>query len=398
MADDENFSSVADALQAGLENLGKWSRKTDETDVYSICLALDPNYKLEYARAQWDADAFDEGKKKLEAAFDYYHAPVTPQPSPSEPIPPASSQPPTQYGHSWMRSAILARQSSEKSIADPRHELALYLTSPLEEVADVVRWWGASERQTERELNVPNAFDYVRSSVQRNRRTERNGTPVQHSPIFLVYGIVFFNRELRTDETAYEWWSYLDKDRSGDAQPLASNQRLAVRIFSLVPNSMADERTGSTFTWLNSPLRSRQQAPPPKKKPTVKWRDMTSTIFSGKHKRGKGDNDDDNSENSDVDDDFADEAPNEPDMDNDDSELDVTDPDDIAEDGSKKVDSFDGESFDAASVINLDSRRLVDVLADKDLAPAAPRNTITLPPASTVVQDKVLTEADWDMT
>lgn len=125
---------------------------------------------------------------------------------------------------------------------------------------------------------------------------------------------------------------------------------------------------------------------------------MTSTIFSGKRKRGKGDNDDDNSENSDVDDDFADEAPNEPDMDNNDSELDVTDPDDIAEDGSKKVDSFDSESFDAASVINLDSRRLVDVLADKGLAPAAPRNTITLPPASTVVQDKVLTEADWDMT
>ncbi|KAG1792926.1 ribonuclease H-like domain-containing protein [Suillus plorans] len=185
MADDEKFSSIADALQAGLENLGKWSRKTDETDMYFICLALDPNYKLEYARAQWDADAFDEGKKKLEAAFDYYHAPVTPQPSPSEPIPSASSQPPTQYGHSWMRSAILAHQSSEKSIADPRHELALYLTSPLEEVADVVRWWGslshassrrrsASERQTERELNVPNAFDYVRSSVQQNCRTERN--------------------------------------------------------------------------------------------------------------------------------------------------------------------------------------------------------------------------------
>ncbi|KAG0701296.1 hypothetical protein DFH29DRAFT_755081, partial [Suillus ampliporus] len=64
-----------------------------------------------------------------------------------------------------------------------------------------------------------------------------------------------FDRELRTDESAYEWWSYMDKDRSGDAQPL----RLAVRISALVPNSMADERTGSTFTWLNSPLRSRQQ-------------------------------------------------------------------------------------------------------------------------------------------
>lgn len=178
---------------------------------------------------------------------------------------------------------------------------------------------------------------------------------------------------------------------------------------------MADERTGSTFTWLNSPLRSRQQvktlvrtvqirswyrynpsAPPPQKKPTIKWQDMSSAIFGGKRKRGKGDDND--SENSDVDDDFADEAPDEPDVESNDSELDVTDPDDIAENGSKKADSFDSEAFDAASIINLDSTTLADVLADKDLAPAAPKNTVTLLPASTLVQEKVLTEADWDMT
>ncbi|KAG2743482.1 hypothetical protein P692DRAFT_20745381, partial [Suillus brevipes Sb2] len=68
MAANDKFSSVAHALHAGLKNLGKWSRKTDKTDVCFICLALDPNYKLEYARSQWDTDAFDEGKKKLEAA------------------------------------------------------------------------------------------------------------------------------------------------------------------------------------------------------------------------------------------------------------------------------------------------------------------------------------------
>ncbi|OJA10178.1 hypothetical protein AZE42_01837 [Rhizopogon vesiculosus] len=47
MAADEKFSSIAYGLQADLENFGKWSRKTDETDVYFICLVLDPNYKLE---------------------------------------------------------------------------------------------------------------------------------------------------------------------------------------------------------------------------------------------------------------------------------------------------------------------------------------------------------------
>lgn len=225
-----------------------------------------------------------------------------------------------------------------------------------------------------------------------------------------------FDRELRTDESAYEWWSYLDKDRSGDAQPLA---RLAVRIFALVPNSMADERTGSTFTWLNSPLRSRQQvktlvrtvqirswykhdpsAPPPKKKPTVKWRDMSSTIFGSKRKRGKEDGTDNDSETSDVDDDFADEleaGPDEPEGNNDESDLDVTDPQDIAEDGSSKADSFDGEVFDAARIFNLDSEKLADVLADKDLTPAASRNTVILPPANTFERERVLTEADWDM-
>ncbi|KAG2060034.1 hypothetical protein BDR06DRAFT_1003087 [Suillus hirtellus] len=218
-----------------------------------------------------------------------------------------------------------------------------------------------------------------------------------------------FDRELQTDESAYEWWSYLDKDRSGDAQPLA---RLAVQIFVLVSNSMADERTGSTFTWLNSPLCSQQQvktlvrtvqirswykhdpsvhAPPPKKKPTVKWRDMSSTIFGGKHKRGK----DSDNKISDVDDDFADEL--EAPQANKDNGSD-SDPGDKAEDNSSQVDSFDGESFDAASIINLDSRRLADVLADKDLvAPAAPSDIVILPPASTFEQERVLTEADWDM-
>jgi hypothetical protein len=78
--------------------------------------------------------------------FDQYHAPVAaaPQLSP-KPIPESTERRlgATQYGHSWMRSTILARQSSEQNI-DPRHELILYLTSPLEEVADVVRWWGVS--------------------------------------------------------------------------------------------------------------------------------------------------------------------------------------------------------------------------------------------------------------
>jgi hypothetical protein len=32
------FEAVAPALSAGLENLSKWYRKTDDTDAYFICL------------------------------------------------------------------------------------------------------------------------------------------------------------------------------------------------------------------------------------------------------------------------------------------------------------------------------------------------------------------------
>jgi hypothetical protein len=34
----------------------------------------------------------------------------------------------------------------------------------------------------------------------------------------------------------------------------------AVKIFSITVNSMADERTASTITWLNSALRNRQKS------------------------------------------------------------------------------------------------------------------------------------------
>jgi hypothetical protein len=34
---------------------------------------------------------------------------------------------------------------------------------------------------------------------------------------------------------------------------------VAIKLFSIMVNSMADERTNSTFTWFNSPIRGRQE-------------------------------------------------------------------------------------------------------------------------------------------
>ncbi|KIJ07798.1 hypothetical protein PAXINDRAFT_89809 [Paxillus involutus ATCC 200175] len=63
-----------------------------------------------------------------------------------------------------------------------------------------------------------------------------------------------FNRRLRpkTESTA-DWWAAVQQDEDGGVLGA-----LALKIFSAVPISMADERTMSTITWLNSPRRSAQ--------------------------------------------------------------------------------------------------------------------------------------------
>lgn len=55
------------------------------------------------------------------------------------------------------------------------------------------------------------------------------------------------------DGDPLKWWRALETHPH--AKILAM---LAVKIFSICVNSMADERTNSTITWLNSPQRGRQ--------------------------------------------------------------------------------------------------------------------------------------------
>jgi hypothetical protein len=88
MAAIDRFSDMKDSISCGLENLEKWYRKTNDTDVYFICLgttasfsfinfdlislrALDPNYKTEYAEHQWDREPFINGMDKLKAKVSF---------------------------------------------------------------------------------------------------------------------------------------------------------------------------------------------------------------------------------------------------------------------------------------------------------------------------------------
>ena len=50
------------------------------------------------------------------------------------------------YGHSWMHETIKSRLASDVVSRNPRQELQDYLTAPLEEVDDVVAWWGVSNQ------------------------------------------------------------------------------------------------------------------------------------------------------------------------------------------------------------------------------------------------------------
>jgi len=74
MAAHPKFSGLENAIRAGLKNLQKWYRKADDTDVYFICLTLDPNWKLAYTEEKWDPEFFQAGRLRLESVFDAYAA------------------------------------------------------------------------------------------------------------------------------------------------------------------------------------------------------------------------------------------------------------------------------------------------------------------------------------
>ena len=50
-----------------------------------------------------------------------------------------------QYGSSWMRAVVWFRHDAEHSVLEPRDELKWYIESPLEDVENVVTWWGVSD-------------------------------------------------------------------------------------------------------------------------------------------------------------------------------------------------------------------------------------------------------------
>ncbi|KAJ7022699.1 hypothetical protein C8F04DRAFT_1310168 [Mycena alexandri] len=132
MAATEKFAPMRDSINAGLENLEKWYGKTDDTNVYFVCLALDPNFKTAYAEESWNSAAFEEGTTKFESVFDaYYVAPVADAEVAEVPEVNRVPTAPVQYGHSWMRTKVQARKNKDFAAVSPHDELRAYLNAPL---------------------------------------------------------------------------------------------------------------------------------------------------------------------------------------------------------------------------------------------------------------------------
>ena len=48
-----------------------------------------------------------------------------------------------QYGHSWMRATVQAQKAQDRRTSNPHEELGQYLAA-LEDVKNIVGWWGVS--------------------------------------------------------------------------------------------------------------------------------------------------------------------------------------------------------------------------------------------------------------
>ncbi|GJE84361.1 hypothetical protein PsYK624_004370 [Phanerochaete sordida] len=229
-----------------------------------------------------------------------------------------------------------------------------------------------------------------------------------------VKGAYPFDREVFPSDGPQQWWDRLNVDQtpSNPAQPLAW---LCSAMFALCPNSIADERTGSTFTWMNSYLRNRLEVPTlvrmtqlrswvrhkpsepkPISRPTVKFRDMKASLgaVSTGTKRKR---DHDGTANSDA---------NVRDRDNSDSDSVRSDESSSSSD-SEESDSDDDELDDAAGSGEFLAQRLVDfsqpTAALRDVlsstAPPAPpaRPVPKAPQPPSTSKPRLLKYSDWKM-
>jgi len=181
------------------------------------------------------------------------------------------------------------------------------------------------------------------------------------------------------------------------------SQHFAVKIFDVTVNSMADERTASTMNWLNSALRSslksstivsqvqvrqwalmdpeRTKRPP--SKPTVKFRDLESTLFNvdldSNGQKRKHDNSESQAE--------ANPEPQDSNSDSEDNWLEESEDPEIERDPMYW--SCDTRVLVGSEDAHLDAPRLLDLLSEKPVegasrTPQLQDSTVPTPPGGPV--------------
>ncbi|KAG1823726.1 ribonuclease H-like domain-containing protein, partial [Suillus subaureus] len=177
MANDPAYTLIADTIQSGLKNVEKYYEKTSNSDVYFICLVLDPNFKLAYVETCWTDEKVVSRRACFEAVFDRYHkAPPLPCTTEQAGVPPkVPVLQAVQYGQSWMHDAVMAHQATEHCMHDPCHELTLYLSLPLEETDDVVAWWGLHSLQYPTLTHIAHNYLLIQGSAVPSERAFSSG-------------------------------------------------------------------------------------------------------------------------------------------------------------------------------------------------------------------------------
>ncbi|KAG8700103.1 hypothetical protein FRC09_006175, partial [Ceratobasidium sp. 395] len=216
----------------------------------------------------------------------------------------------------------------------------------------------------------------------------------------LLYGSATypFSEKIGKNMSAYQWWEPLQKNPASNL--LA--KYLARKLFSITPNSMADERTVSTFGWLNSALRSRQDVPTVVRQTQIRqfyawdeakhaakqtricYRDLKSVRSSEKTKSTLSNSGSTQDNSKPYEDSFQTEY-----SENGDAWLDEPDPD------GPKVNLT---LIEASSLVDLDAPEVEDCLSNK--APAGLKNRREalngLNKKAAVQQDEALADGNWD--
>jgi hypothetical protein len=59
------YQSLWPAVEAGLNNIRKWYKRMDDTDVYILAMALNPVIKFAYIRTAWDPEYIGKAEQVL---------------------------------------------------------------------------------------------------------------------------------------------------------------------------------------------------------------------------------------------------------------------------------------------------------------------------------------------